>query len=83
MIKSFAAGDLETARQCSRRTVELIAVLLKFGGLRTGKAIMSLLGIDCGPPRPPVPPLTAAELGEVRRAYKQLGFFDDANLPAE
>ena len=83
MIEAFRAGDLAKARQCSRRTVEMIAILLKYGGLRTGKAIMSMIGIDCGPPRPPVPPLTADELEDVRRSYARLGFFEDANVPIE
>ncbi|MEA2710516.1 MAG: N-acetylneuraminate lyase [Phycisphaerales bacterium] len=76
MMRAFAAGDLATARQAARLTVDLIAVLLRFGGVRTGKAIMSMIGVDVGPPRPPFEPLTKDEMNTVRREYEALGFFE-------
>jgi dihydrodipicolinate synthase/N-acetylneuraminate lyase len=51
----------------------MVAVLLKHGVLRTGKATMSLAGIDCGPTRSPISPLTADELAAVRAAYDSIG----------
>jgi N-acetylneuraminate lyase len=76
MIAAFQRGDLDTARQCAGKSVDMIAVLLKHGVLRTGKATMGLIGIDLGPTRSPVPPLVGEELNTVRRTYERLGFFD-------
>ena len=82
MIDAFCARDMSTAREYSRKTVELIAVLLKYGGVRTGKAIMSMIGIACGPPRLPLTPLNDAEVADVRAQYERLGFFNDTNVAA-
>jgi N-acetylneuraminate lyase len=76
MINAFRAGDLETAQELGRQVTDLVAILLKHGVLRTGKAAMSLVGIDCGPPRPPVAPLTREEWAAIRTAYERVGFFE-------
>lgn len=76
MMNAFHKQDLETARKCAGHSVEMIAVLLKHGVLRTGKATMAMLGIDCGPTRSPVSPLSAEEVAIVRQSYERIGFFD-------
>jgi N-acetylneuraminate lyase len=76
MIDSFRSGDLETAQELGRQVTELVAVLLKHGVLRTGKATMALIGIDCGPPRSPVAPVTRDEWATIRGAYERMGFFE-------
>lgn len=65
VIEAFARGDMATARREQFKSVEVVRVLNKFGGLRTGKAIMSFLGADCGPVRPPLRPLTADETAAI------------------
>jgi len=67
VLRSFAAGDLAAARQAQRQAVAVVRVLLDFGGLRAGKAIMQLRGIDCGPVRLPLRSLSAAEKEEMAR----------------
>ena len=76
MMDAFEAGDLAAARRWSRLTVDGVVPLYRFGGIRTGKAIMGLIGIDVGPPRLPLEPLTPEELNTVRDAYERLGFFE-------
>jgi N-acetylneuraminate lyase len=76
MIKAFRAGDLETARQYSMHAVELVAVLLKHGVLRTGKAVMQMVGLNCGPTRTPVAEMSSEEATTVRGALERIGFFD-------
>jgi N-acetylneuraminate lyase len=76
MIAAHQDGDAETARLCAARSADMIAVLLKHGVLRTGKATMAMIGIDCGPTRSPVPPLTQDEIATVHRTYDRMGFFD-------
>ena len=65
VIDAFARGDLVAARAEQRKSVAHVEVLFEHGVLRTGKAIMSLLGIDCGPIRPPFPPVDAQELKDI------------------
>lgn len=67
MIEAFNRGDHETARRCSLDAVRLVEVLIKFGVLASGKAIMSMHGVDCGPPRSPLAPLTADERAQLLR----------------
>jgi N-acetylneuraminate lyase len=54
MLDSLRAGDLEAARNRQFGSVELVRALIDFGGLRAGKAIMNLIGLDCGPVRTPL-----------------------------
>lgn len=74
MIDAFRANRLDEARKLSQQTIEIIAqTLFRFGTLRTGKAIMSLIGVDCGPTRPPIRPLDPEELVQVRKTCSELG----------
>jgi len=76
MITAFKAGDVTTARTCAARSVDLVSILLRHGGLRTGKALMSLSGIDCGPTISPVEPLSSDEISSVRQSLEEIGFFE-------
>ena len=49
------AGDLEQAR-AAEESVDIVHVIINHGGgIRGGKAIMKLVGIDCGDCRLPSP----------------------------
>lgn len=63
IIRAFESGDLDTARAASERAVELALALQEFGVVRATKAIMGMMGVDCGRPRLP---LAAVEGGELR-----------------
>ena len=65
MIEAFDRADLETARACSLKAVRLVEILIKFGVLASGKAIMSLHGVDCGPPCPPLAALTPGKRAQL------------------
>jgi len=67
VIEAFACADLPTARAEQRQSVAHVEVLFEHGVLRTGKAMMSLIGIDCGPIRPPFRPVDADELAVIAR----------------
>jgi N-acetylneuraminate lyase len=73
MLAAFAAGDNEAARACSRQVADMVGILQKFGGRRTGKALMELVGINCGPSRPPQPSLPPADVLAVREAFVRIG----------
>jgi N-acetylneuraminate lyase len=73
LLRAFVSGDLAAARRAQLTSVALIRVLQRFGGMRAGKAIMGMLGVECGPVRSPLPPLTP---GEVLSLYEALQPFD-------
>ncbi len=75
LLEAFERGDLKAARREQRKSVELVKAIVDRGVLRAGKAIMTLLGIDCGPVRPPVQTVDAEELTEIYRAVSHLDVF--------
>ena len=72
----FEAGKLEEARTLQRFSVELVEQLLKYrGGVVAGKAIQSLIGIECGPCRIPLQTLTDMEIQELKNDLGHIDFF--------
>lgn len=66
ILKAYAARDLETARALQMKSVKLVEVLCEYGVLAAGKAIMGMLGAECGPVRPPVRALSLPEITKLR-----------------
>lgn len=79
MMRAFAAGDIESARQHQIRGQEFIDVMNRLGGLSAGKAIMKLIGVDCGPVRLPLRALTPSEESALRAGLGAVGFFGYAS----
>jgi N-acetylneuraminate lyase len=73
VLRAFAAGDMAAARRAQLRSVEIIRILCDVGTLRAGKAIMAMLGVDCGPVRLPLRPMSARETAEL---YERLRAVD-------
>jgi N-acetylneuraminate lyase len=75
VLRAFEAGDLAAARKAQRRSVEMVRVLIDFGTLRAAKAIMAMLGVDCGPVRLPLRPLSPGETQELYERLRPLDIF--------
>ncbi len=58
IFDAFNAGDMATAQAIQTEANEIIAEMIKYTVLPCEKAIMTHLGIDCGPCRRPFLPLT-------------------------
>ena len=76
MLRAFAASDLATAREEQLRSVQLVRLLAGYGYMGAAKALMAMLGVDVGPPRLPIPGLSAGQAAELRGRLEALGFFD-------
>ncbi|HMJ90388.1 MAG TPA: dihydrodipicolinate synthase family protein [Candidatus Acidoferrum sp.] len=76
IIKSLEAGDLATARDQQFRSVQLVATLVPRGFMGAAKAVMTMLGVNVGPPRLPNGHLNHAEHVALRADLEKLGFFD-------
>jgi len=76
MVEAFDAGDLDRARDLQRTARQMIRVLAGAAGgfLPAAKRVMAMVGVDCGPVRPPLRPLTPDEAEAVRRGLDALGF---------
>lgn len=76
LIKDFQAGDMEKARTLQLKAIEVVEIIIKYGGgVRGGKAIMNLIGIDCGPCRLPLSPFKEEEYVLLKDDLKRIGFF--------
>jgi N-acetylneuraminate lyase len=59
LMRAFEQNDLETARIEQGKSIDLIKALRDFGFLAASKSVMAMLGVDCGPVRPPLRNLTS------------------------
>jgi N-acetylneuraminate lyase len=59
----------------------MIAHYIRYGGLPAGKAIMRMIGLDCGPVRRPLRDLTPTQFDSLRRDLESVGFFDFSSSP--
>ena len=76
ILAAHESGDLATARAEQQRAVELVDVLIRHRALPAFKALMTMLGLDCGPTRLPLVSLTSAETNSLRTELDRIGFFD-------
>jgi N-acetylneuraminate lyase len=83
MMHDFSAGRIAEAKAQQIKIQRCILPLLKHGPLPAGKAIMGLIGIDCGPPRPPFSRIAGRELSSLKKELDDLGFFEEAGMWSE
>lgn len=77
LMDAFAKGDLDTARKLQQYSVEIVKVIIKYGGgVRGGKAIMKLIGIDCGDCRYPFTPFSDQEYASLKSDLESISFFE-------
>ena len=78
IVAAFDAEDVEQAARLQRQSVRVVRVLERFGGpVVAGKAVMSLYGIDCGPVRPPLTPLTPEQVEYLHDELRDLGVINE------
>lgn len=75
IMKAMEDNDLEKARACQRQSVEIVNVIIRYGGgVRGGKAIMNLIGIECGECRSPLASFGKEEVAALRGDLEQIGY---------
>ena len=77
--KAFETGDFAEARIWQARALEMLEAMLGTCGRASLKAMMSMVGIDCGPARRPIEPAAAEQLSGLRRQLEAMGWFDWIN----
>jgi N-acetylneuraminate lyase len=80
IIAAFKRGDINEARRLQGLSVKMIQPLNKHGSLNSNspslKAMMKLVGLDCGPMRLPQIALSPDKVGALRRDMEEIGFFE-------
>lgn len=74
IIDAVEEGDYVKARNLQHKSIEVVKIIIKYGGgVRGGKAIMNLIGIDCGSCRAPIAPFTDYEYVSLKKDLWDLG----------
>ena len=75
ILKAMQDGDLQKARDLQKKSIEIVEIIIKYGGgVRGGKAIMNLIGIECGPCRLPISPVSDKEYNMLKNDLLKIGF---------
>ena len=76
MIEDFKLGNIDAAEKKQQSCNDIIESLFENGGpIIAGKAIMKLIGIDCGPRRLPLTNLSDKSISKLNEVLKEKGFF--------
>ena len=75
VIKAFESGDRSAAAAAQMESINFIVAFCRQGGMAGGKAIMAMIGLDCGPVRAPIANLTPAQVATLKADLEKIGFF--------
>jgi N-acetylneuraminate lyase len=81
IIDAFERGDLESARADQALAAEMVRIILRHCGRAGLKAVMPLIGLDCGPHRLPQMTAEPDDVSRMARALEAIGFFDWSAAP--
>ncbi|MFI5157453.1 MAG: dihydrodipicolinate synthase family protein [Sphingobacteriales bacterium] len=74
MITAFNQNDLKKARMLQQKSIDMIRLLGKYGGISVGKAYMKLVELDCGEFRLPVKNMDNQQFENFTADVQALGF---------
>ncbi|HRE50222.1 MAG TPA: dihydrodipicolinate synthase family protein [Flavitalea sp.] len=74
--ESFDSGDLQKARALQLQSVDVVRIIVKYGGLAAQKVMMKFSGVDCGNVRNPLQGLSAEDEASMEKDLLKAGFFD-------
>jgi len=75
LFENFRAGNVEAARKCQSESIDIVNVIIRHGGgVRGGKAVMKIAGVDCGNCRSPFAPYSDNEMRDLANELDMIGF---------
>ena len=80
LMEAFANNDLKKANALQQKSIDMIRLLGKYGGIATGKAYMKLIGVDCGEFRLPVKNMDTAQFLLFKKDTEQINFSSFCSL---
>ena len=75
-LAAYDAGHTKKAIALQVEAGRIVALILEHKGMAGLKAMMKLIGLDCGPCRLPLHTLSDAECEKLKAGLEQLGFFE-------
>lgn len=75
-IEAYHVGDMALAQKYQKQAVAMIQLMIEYGGLAAGKAIMKMIGIDCGPARLPLQALTEEQCQQLENKLQMIGILE-------
>jgi N-acetylneuraminate lyase len=79
MLAAVDAGDWQTARSEQAKSIAMVRIFEKFNTLAALKYGMAIVGVDCGPLRPPVGNLSDADKHRLRTELVEGQFITPGN----
>nr|WP_315177244.1 dihydrodipicolinate synthase family protein [uncultured Flavobacterium sp.] len=76
LIAAFNANDLVTARALQQKSINMIRLLGKYGGISVGKAYMKVVGLNLGEFRLPVKNMSVDQFELFKKDVESLNFED-------
>ncbi len=76
LINAFAIGDQQAVRIQQSRSQAIVRTFLPYGPRGAQKAIMRMIGVDCGPSRLPIASMTDSQFAALQRDLQAIGFFE-------
>jgi N-acetylneuraminate lyase len=76
LIQAFAQGDIEAARREQAFSIEMIHAIAQYPFHPAMKAVLHMLGHDCGACRLPQSSLSSENIQSLRDQLTAIGFFD-------
>lgn len=78
IMDAMAENRIEDARRLQYESVKILDVVIRHGGgVRGGKVLMKLAGVDCGNCRLPIAPVTQEEEDQIRQELKETAFYHE------
>ena len=75
LIEAWRGNDLVKARCLQSLSVKMVKTFSSFGGIEGQKAIMGLVGMECGPTRLPLNLLSKSDVDRLKKQLEDIGFF--------
>jgi N-acetylneuraminate lyase len=83
MIAAYNNNDMAKAAALQQKSIDMIRLLGKYGGISVGKAYMKLIDLDLGEFRLPVANMSAEQFKNFKLDVDQLGFESFKSVSAE
>lgn len=74
LMDAYENSQFEKANALQQKSIDMIRLLGKYGGIATGKAYMKLIGLDCGTFRLPIANMTEEQFALFQADVADLGF---------
>lgn len=74
LIAAYNSGNFTEAEKLQQKSIDMIRLLGKYGGISVGKSYMRLLGLDCGEFRSPVKNMSADDFVRFKADAQAVGY---------